>query len=58
MLMLFVFDLSILVLYLQDTSEQNLILSIFREMKKLYESSVKPLEMIYKYRHITTRLIT
>ncbi|CAG2159067.1 unnamed protein product [Oppiella nova] len=42
----------------EDTSEQNLILSIFRELKKLYESSVKPLEMIYKYRHITTRLIT
>ncbi|CAG2118950.1 unnamed protein product, partial [Medioppia subpectinata] len=42
----------------EDTSEQNLILSIYRELKKLYESSVKPLEMIYKYRHITTRLIT
>ncbi|XP_054161022.1 sarcalumenin-like [Oppia nitens] len=42
----------------EDTSEQNLILSIFRELKRLYESSVKPLEMIYKYRYITTRLIT
>jgi hypothetical protein len=42
----------------EDTTEQNLILSIFRELKRLYESTVKPLEIIYKYRHITTRLFT
>lgn len=43
---------------LQDSLEQNLINSIFRDVKRMYESTVKPLETIYKYRQITTRLIT
>ncbi|XP_075591436.1 sarcalumenin isoform X1 [Dermatophagoides farinae] len=41
-----------------DNAEQNLIQSIFRDVKRVYESTVKPLETIYKYRQITTRLIT
>ncbi|RWS25603.1 sarcalumenin-like protein [Leptotrombidium deliense] len=42
----------------RDIAEQNLINSLFRELKKIHETSIKPLEQIYKYRHITTRLIT
>lgn len=42
----------------QDNQEHNLILSIFRDLKRIYEQTVKPLETIYKYRQITTRLIT
>ncbi|KAH9414090.1 hypothetical protein DERP_012569 [Dermatophagoides pteronyssinus] len=41
-----------------DNAEQNLIQSILRDVKRVYESTVKPLETIYKYRQITTRLIT
>ena len=40
-----------------DKEEQKLIDSIFRDLKRIYESSIKPLELLYKYRSITNRLI-
>ncbi|RWS12663.1 sarcalumenin-like protein, partial [Dinothrombium tinctorium] len=42
----------------EDIVEESLILSLFRELKKIYETAIKPLEQIYKYKHITTRLIS
>lgn len=40
-----------------DKEEQNLVASIFKELKRIYESAIKPLELLYKYRSITNRLI-
>jgi GTPase SAR1 family protein len=35
-----------------------LIQSIFRDLKKIHESTIRPFERLYKYRDITTRLIS
>lgn len=40
-----------------DKEEQTLVGSIFKELKRIYESAIKPLELLYKYRSITNRLI-
>lgn len=42
----------------EEIAEQNLILSIFRDLKKIYTTSIKPLETMYKYREISTRIIS
>ncbi|XP_013777210.1 sarcalumenin-like [Limulus polyphemus] len=38
-----------------DKEEQELIQNILNELKKMYNSAIKPLENIYKYKEITTR---
>jgi len=41
-----------------DLEEKTLITTTFKDLKKIYESSIKPLEVQYKYKFISTRLIT
>ncbi|XP_074595825.1 sarcalumenin-like isoform X2 [Brevipalpus obovatus] len=42
----------------EDKSEQNLIMSLLKDLKKIYENSIKPLEQLYKYRGISSRLLS
>lgn len=41
----------------QDKIEQSLITTIFRDLKKIHETSIKPVENLYKYKAISSRLI-
>lgn len=40
-----------------EKEEEKLALSIFREIKKIEYTSIKPIEMLYKYTDSTTRVL-
>ncbi|XP_015922450.2 sarcalumenin-like [Parasteatoda tepidariorum] len=40
-----------------DNEEEKLAQSIFKEIKKIYLSQIKPIEMLYKYADSTTRVL-
>ena len=40
-----------------DKEELTLINNIFKDLKRIYEAAIKPLELLFKYRSITNRLI-
>lgn len=41
-----------------DVAHEAIITSTFKELKKTYESAIKPLETTYKYKFISSRLIS